>query len=130
MHHKKGCAVQHMKHCPVAHAIPPSSSLNAVSKTCAASVQSQVLSLCASKSVKAWLAVQEQSGSKCVDSLSTEGLLWLEQGDGEPEGAAFPNFGHGPQQTAQHRHLLGADAQAQPSAPPCSGSLHVILCPL
>ena len=46
------------------------------------------------------------------DSLSGEGLCGLEQGNGEPEGAALPHLGHGPQQTPQHRHLLGADAQA------------------
>ena len=58
------------------------------------------------------------------------GLCRLEQGNGEPEGAALAHFGHGAQQTPQHRHLLGADAQAQACATPCSGSLHVILCPL
>lgn len=47
-----------------------------------------------------------------VDSLSSKRLSWLEQGNGEPEGAALPHFGHGPQQAPQHRHLLGADAEA------------------
>lgn len=65
-----------------------------------------------------------------IDSLSGERLCWFEQGDGEPEGAALPHFGHGPQQAPQHRHLLGADAKAKPCSPPSSGALHVILCPL
>ena len=66
----------------------------------------------------------------CKDSLSGKGQCWFEQGNGEPEGAALPHFGHGPQQPPQHRHLLGADAQAKACTPPCSGTLHVILCPL
>ena len=76
---------------------------------------------------------QAVTAVKCmmvIDSLSGERLCWFEQGDGEPEGAALPHFGHSPQQAPQHRHLLGADAKAKPCSSPSSGALHVILCPL
>lgn len=72
----------------------------------------------------------EQPDERLVqDSLSCN-IGGPEQGNGEPEGAAFSKLGHGSYETPKNGNLLGADTEAKPCPSPCARPLHVIFCSL